>query len=174
MTSGLITFDILKERTFIIRGKRVMIDRGLAELYEVETKKLNQAVKRNIERFPEDFMFQLTDEEQNELVTNCDHLQNLKYSYQNAYAFTEHGVTMLSSILKSKKAIEINVQVVRTFIALRQFAIENQSLTNKINQLEQYLISHIKDNRAEFKQIYDILNLLMERTKPNQIGFKAD
>ena len=151
-----------------------MIDRDLAELYEVETKKLNQAVKRNIERFPEDFMFQLTDEEQNELVTNCDHLQNLKYSYQNAYAFTKHGVTMLSSILKNKKAIEINVQVVRTFIALRQFAIENQSLTNKINQLEQYLISHIKDNRAEFKQIYDILNLLMERTKPNQIGFKAD
>ena len=174
MISGLITFDILKERIFIIRGKRVMIDRDLAELYEVETKKLNQAVKRNIERFPEDFMFQLTDEEQNELVTNCDHLQNLKYSYQNAYAFTEHGVTMLSSILKSKKAIEINVQVVRTFIALRQFAIENQSLTNKINQLEQYLISHIKNNRAEFKQIYDILNLLMERTKPNQIGFKAD
>jgi len=174
MTSRLITFDTLKERIFIIRGKRAMIDRDLAELYEVETKKLNQAVKRNIERFPEDFMFQLTDEEQSELVTNCDHLQNLKYSYQNAYAFTEHGVTMLSSVLKSKKAIEINVQVVRTFIALRQFAIENQSLTNKINQLEQYLISHIKDNKAEFKQIYDILNLLMERTKPNQIGFKAD
>jgi len=174
MTSRLITFDTLKERIFIIRGKRAMIDRDLAELYEVETKKLNQAVKRNIERFPEDFMFQLTDEEQSELVTNCDHLQNLKYSYQNAYAFTEHGVTMLSSVLKSKKAIEINVQVVRTFIALRQFAIENQSLTNKINQLEQYLISHIKDNKAEFKQIYNILKLLMERTKPNQIGFKAD
>ena len=81
---------------------------------------------------------------------------------------------MLSSVLKSKKAIEINVQVVRAFIALRQFAIENQALANKINQLEQYLISHIKDNSAEFKQIYDALNLLMDRTKPSQIGFKAD
>ena len=76
-----------------------MIDADLANLYGVETKKLNQAVKRNIKRFPEDFMFQLTDEEQNELVTNCDHLQKLKFSCQNAYAFTEHGVTMLASVL---------------------------------------------------------------------------
>ena len=174
MANELIALDTLKDRIFTIRGKRVMIDRDLAELYGVETKKLNQAVKRNIERFPDDFMFQLTNEEQSELVTNCDHLKNLKFSYQNAYVFTEHGVTMLSSVLKSKKAIEINVQVVRAFIALRQFAIENQALANKINQLEQYLISHIKDNRAEFKQIYDALNLLMDRTKPSQIGFKAD
>ena len=84
-----------------------MIDRDLAELYGVATKVLNQAVKRNIERFPEDFMFQLTDEEQTELVTNCDHLKKLKFSYQNAYAFTEHGVTMLSSVLNSKKAIDL-------------------------------------------------------------------
>ena len=112
-----------------------MIDRDLAELYGVATKVLNQAVKRNMERFPEDFMFQLTDKEQNELVTNCDHLKNLNFSYQNAYAFTEHGVTVLSSVLNSKKAIEINVQVVRAFIALRQFAINYKDLQQQITEL---------------------------------------
>ena len=84
-----------------IRGKQVMLDRDLARLYGVETKVLNQAVKRNIERFPERFMFQLTDDEKNKVVTICDHLKDLRFSYQNPYAFTEHGVTMLASVLKS-------------------------------------------------------------------------
>ena len=113
------TENNIENKIFVIRNQRVMIDSDLAKLYGVETKKLNQAVKRNIKRFPEDFMFQLTDEEQKELVTNCDHLKKLKYSYQNAYAFTEHGVTMLASVLNSERAIEINVQIVRTFIKLR-------------------------------------------------------
>ena len=99
----IVTLDVLKERIFTIRNKRVMIDRDLAELYGVSTKKLNQAVKRNIMRFPSDFMFQLTDKEQNELVTICDRLHNLKHSSTNSYAFTEHGVTMLSSVLNSEK-----------------------------------------------------------------------
>ncbi len=94
----IVTLDVLKERIFTIRNKRVMIDRDLAELYGVSTKKLNQAVKRNIMRFPSDFMFQLTDKEQNKLVTICDRLHNLKHSSTNSYAFTEHGVTMLSSV----------------------------------------------------------------------------
>ena len=97
----IVTLDVLKERIFTIRNKRVMIDRDLAELYGVSTKKLNQAVKRNIMRFPSDFMFQLTDKEQNKLVTICDRLHNLKHSSTNSYAFTEHGVTMLSSVLNS-------------------------------------------------------------------------
>ena len=113
--------QIIENKIFLIRGQRVMIDRDLAELYGVETKRLNEAVKRNKKRFPVDFMFQLTDEEQNELVANCDHLSKLKYSTTNAYAFTEHGVTMLASILNSERAIEINVQIVRAFIKLRQY-----------------------------------------------------
>ena len=84
-----------------------MIDRDLAELYGVETKRLNEAVKRNKKRFPVDFMFQLTDEEQNELVANCDRFEKLKHSTSNSYAFTEHGVTMLASVLNSERAIEI-------------------------------------------------------------------
>ncbi len=159
---------------YVIRGQKVMIDRDLAELYGVPTKRLNEAVKRNIERFPGDFMFQLTDPEQKELVANCDRLKNLKHSSSNAYAFTEHGVTMLSSVLNSKKAIEINIQVVRAFIALRQFALENNEIAKRLTELEHYFMEHCKDNQAEMQKIYNVLGLLMDRTKPNKIGFKAD
>lgn len=159
---------------YVIRGQKVMIDRDLAELYGVPTKRLNEAVKRNIERFPDDFMFQLTDSEQKELVANCDRLKNLKHSSSNAYAFTEHGVTMLSSVLNSKKAIEINIQVVRAFIALRQFALENNEIAKRLTELEHYFMEHCKDNQAEMQKIYNVLGLLMDRTKPSKIGFKAD
>ena len=167
----IITLDILQQKIFTIRNKRVMIDRDLAELYGVETKKLNQAVKRNIKRFPEDFMFQLTDEEQNELVTNCDHLKKLKFSYQNAYAFTEHGVTMLASVLNSEKAIEINVQVVRAFIQLRQMSLENKDLSKRVAELEHYFIEHCKDYKEDMRNIHQAIDLLMDRTKPAKVGF---
>ena len=167
----IITLDILQKKIFTIRNTRVMIDRDLAELYGVETKKLNQAVKRNIKRFPKDFMFQLTDSEQLELVTNCDHLKNLKYSSNNAYAFTEHGVTMLASILNSEKAIEINVQVVRAFIQLRQLAMMNNDLTKRVAELEHYFIEHSKDYKEDMKEIHQAIDLLMDRTKPAKIGF---
>lgn len=170
----LIELNTIKDYIFTIRGKRVMIDRDLAQLYGVETKKLNQAVKRNIDRFPEDFMFQLTNEEQNELVTNCDHLKNLKYSYQNAYAFTEHGVTMLSSILNSKKAIEINIQVVRAFISLKQYALEHKELSKQIQDLQHYFMNYCKDNEADKQEIYKAIDLLLDRTKPTKIGFNID
>lgn len=167
----IITLDILQQKIFTIRNKRVMIDRDLAELYGVETKKLNQAVKRNIKRFPEDFMFQLTDGEQNELVTNCDHLKNLKFSYQNAYAFTEHGVTMLASVLNSEKAIEINVQIVRAFIQLRQYALENKDLFKRVAELEHYFMEHCKDYKEDMRDIHQAIDLLMDRTKPAKVGF---
>ena len=165
---------IIKNLIFEIRGQKVMIDRDLAELYEVETKKLNQAVKRNIKRFPKDFMFQLTDEEQQELVTNCDRLQSLKHSSSNAYAFTEHGVTMLASILNSDKAIEINVQIGRVFVQLRQFVLEHRDLTKRFQELEQYFIQYCKDNETDKKKIYEALDLLMDRTKPTKVGFKIN
>ena len=165
---------IIKNLIYEFRGQKVMIDRDLAELYEIETKKLNQAVKRNLKRFPKDFMFQLTDEEQKELVTNCDHLKNLKYSYQNAYAFTEHGVTMLASILNSDKAIEINVQIVRAFVQLRQFVLEHKDLTKRFTELEQYFMQYCKDNETDKQKIYEAIDLLMDRTKPVKIGFKTD
>lgn len=124
-----------------IRGKQVMLDRDLARLYGVETKSLNQAVKRNIERFPEHFMFQLSDSEKSEVVTKCYHLKELKFSYQNPYAFTEHGVTMLASILKSDIAVKISIKIVDAFISMRHSLKANIQLSNRVELLEQSQIS---------------------------------
>jgi hypothetical protein len=100
----------IQKRIYVIREKRVMLDSDLAPLYEVEVKQLNQAVKRNIKRFPHDFMFRLTKSEFAKVVTNCDHLQNLKYRPTLPYAFTEQGVAMLAAVLNSQKAINVNIQ----------------------------------------------------------------
>lgn len=162
---------IITNLIFEIRGQKVMIDRDLADLYEVETKKLNQAVKRNLKRFPTDFMFQLTDDEQRELVTNCDRLKSLKHSSSNAYVFTEHGVTMLASVLNSERAIEINVQIVRAFVQLRQFVLEHKNLTKRFAELEQYFMQYCKDNETDKQKKYEAIDLLMDRTKPTKIGF---
>ena len=126
-------------------------------------------------------MFQLTDEEQNELVTNCDHLKSLKYSYNNAYVFTEHGVTMLSSILNSDKAIEINVKIVRAFIALRQYILSQTSKNSEIDELRKMLMLHIdntdnrfNENEATIRQIINVLNNLIEKPRETkQIGFNV-
>jgi len=174
--------NTIENRIFTIRGVKVMIDRDLAELYEVETKRINEAVKRNIKRFPKNFMFQLTDDEQKEVVANCVHLQKLKYSYQNAYAFTEHGVTMLASILNSDKAIEISIKIVETFIALRQYAIAQVSKNIEIAELRKILMLYMEsaDSRLEehdraISHIIGALNNLIEtpcETKP--IGFRIE
>ena len=109
-------YGAIEGMIFVIRGKKVMIDRDLARLYEVETKNLNRQVRRNIERFPEEFMFQLTAHEKNELVTNCHRFEPLKHSTSLPYAFTEHGVTMLAGALKSERAVKISIHIVKTFI----------------------------------------------------------
>jgi hypothetical protein len=106
---NIVPVERIENKIFQIRGKRVMLDRDLAELYDVSTKALNQAVKRNLKRFPEDFMFRLTAVEKHEVVTNCDHLKVLKFSPQLPYAFTEQGVAMLSSVLGSERAIMVNI-----------------------------------------------------------------
>lgn len=150
-----------------------MLDSDLATLYEVETRTLNQAVKRNIDRFPNDFMFQLTKDEFKNLKS-----QIVTSSWGGArklpYAFTEQGVAMLSGVLKSKKAIEANIQIMRTFVKMRQWAIENKELAQRLTELEHYFLQHCKETDIEFKQIYEALNLLMERTRPTTIGFKKD
>jgi len=118
----------IQKRIYVIREKRVMLDSDLACLYEVEVKKLNQAVKRNIKRFPVDFMFRLTKKEFTELVTNCDHLQNLKFRPTLPCVFTEQGVAMLAAVLNSQKAIDVNIQIMRAFIQLRNYVFNNGTL----------------------------------------------
>ena len=135
---------------FEFRAYKVMVDADLAALYETETKVLKQQVKRNIDRFPDDFMFQLTREEKEQLVTNCDRLSNLKHSSVNPLVFTEQGVAMLSSVLRSKKAISINIDIMRAFAKYRALLIKNQDigseiriLDDKINKVFRFLLDKI-------------------------------
>ena len=117
---SVIRVGTIQQRILLIRGEKVIVDADLAEAYGVTTKALNQAIRRNLHRFPEDFMFQLTKQEKLEVVTNCDHLQKLKYSPVNPRVFTEHGAIMAASVLNSPKAVEVSVFVVRAFVQLRE------------------------------------------------------
>jgi len=153
-----------------------MLDSDLATLYEVETKVLNQAVKRNIERFPQDFMFQLTEQEWEAFKVRSQIVTSPKGGGRQylPYVFTEQGVSMLSSVLKSKRAIQINVQIMRTFVAMRKWAIENKDMAQRLAELEHYFIEHCKDNERDMQKIYEAIGLLIDRTKPAKIGFVTD
>lgn len=126
----------IENRIFYLRSKHVMLDRDLADLYEVETKVLNQAVKRNIERFPEHFRFQLTNQEKEELVTNCDRLNMLKHSSVNPFAFTEQGVAMLSAVLKSDTAVRTSIRIIDAFVAMRNFLMNNAHIFQRMERIE--------------------------------------
>lgn len=159
----------IENKIYLIRGKRVMLDKDLAELYGVKTKVLNQAVKRNMKRFPEYFMFQLTKEEaeisRSQIVT-LKHGQNIKYS---PYAFTEQGVAMLSSVLNSKRAIQVNIQIMITFTKLREMITNHTELTEKLKQLE----SKIEKHDSEIQSIFNVIRqLMMPPEKPTRkVGF---
>ena len=127
----------IETKIYEVRGQKVMLDFDLAELYEVENRALKQSVKRNIDRFPTDFMFQLTKAEWQKVITNCDNLaENLKFSPATPFAFTEQGVAMLSSVLKSKKALQVNIAIMRAFVFIRQYALSHKDLTEKLKALE--------------------------------------
>ena len=166
----------VKNLIYDIRGQKVMLDFELAELYEVETRYLNQAVKRNIERFPSDFMFRLTSEEWEDFkVTSQIVISPLGGGRQYIpYAFTEQGVAMLSGVLRSQKAIEVNINILRTFVNLRQWALDSKEFGQRLLDLEKYFIEHCKDNEKDIREIYEALDLLMDRTKPSKIGFKTE
>ena len=136
-----------------------MLDSDLAELYGVTTKRLNEQVKRNKSRFPVDFMLQLTETEKQEVVANCDHLTMIKFSHQLPNAFTEHGVSMLSSVLKSKKAVEVNILIIRAFIRLHEILASNKELGYQIEELQ-------REQRLQNKHInsiYSIIGKLVEQ-----------
>jgi len=172
--SELVPIEIIENKILVIRGQRVMIDRDLAELYGVKTMVFNQAVKRNMKRFPSEFMFQLTDEEKTEVITNCDRLKIIKFSPHNPYVFTEHGVAMLSSILNSEQAITANIQIIKAFVKLREMALTHKDLFQKIDEIERTLINYARQNNADMEEIFKQLGYLHDITKPKQIGFKVD
>lgn len=127
----------IKDKIFVIRNTQVMIDKDLAELFGTTTKAFNQAVNRNIDRFPSDFRFQLNETEKNKLVTNCDRFKTLKHSTSNPYAFTEQGVSMLSAILRSDIAVETSIKIIREFVNMRKFVSQNNYLFQRMDILEE-------------------------------------
>ena len=129
----------VESRIMSIRGNQIMIDRDLAELYGVKTKRLNEAVKRNIERFPERFRFQLTKEEMAELVANCDRFNSLKHSTVRSYAFTEQGVAMLSTVLRSETAIRVSIRIMDAFVAMRRFMVTNAEVFQRLSTMDNYV-----------------------------------
>ena len=146
-----------------------MIDRDLAELYGVETKYLNRQVRRNIQRFPEEFMFKLTTEERNELVTICHRFSTMKHSSALPFAFTEHGVAMLASVLKSERAIKISISIIKTFVKLREIISTHKELAYKLSQLERKTEKHDTEIQAIFEAIRQ---LMTPPEKPkHRIGF---
>jgi hypothetical protein len=151
---------------FVIRGQRVMLDTDLAELYGVPTKALNQAVKRNADRFPDDFMFQLNEAEKQKVVTTCDHLRKLKFSPTLPHAFTEHGAVMLASVLNSPAAVAASIHVVRAFVRLRLLLASHAELTKRVEALEG------KYDRR-FRVVFEAIKQLMAPAgKPGRkIGF---
>jgi intracellular sulfur oxidation DsrE/DsrF family protein len=165
----------IQKRIYIVREKRVMLDSDLACLYEVESKRLNEAVKRNIKRFPVDFMFRLTKKEFTEVVANCDHLQNLKFRPTLPYVFTEQGVAMLAAVLNSQKAIDVNIQIMRAFIQMRNYVFNKGSLYEQIGELRKLLLLYIEKNDKRVNQIIIALNNLIEQPpKTKRIGFNTD
>ncbi len=162
--------EMVMTKILLIRGKKVMIDKDLAELYGVTTKRLNEQVKRNTKRFPIDFMFQLTEEEKEEVVAKCDHLKTLKYSPQLPYVFTEYGAVMLASVLNSERAIEVNVQIVRIFTRMREMIMTNQEILLKLEQLERKVDGHDENIQVIFAYLKKLLNPPVE-PRP-RIGFR--
>jgi hypothetical protein len=163
----------IENRILMIRGEKVVIDADLAEFYGVSTKRLNEQVKRNKGRFPEDFMFQLNADEKSEVVAKCDHLQKLKYSKISPYAFTEHGAIMAASILNSSQAIAASIFIVRAFVKLRQTITEHKELSQRISQIERQLTGH--DN--QITAIIETIKKLIQPTpmpKKRRIGFVTD
>jgi hypothetical protein len=165
--------QLIQNKIYEIRGNRVMLDFDLAEMYETDTRSLKQAVRRNLERFPDDFMFQLSKEEWKQLITICDKLpETIKFSPATPFAFTEQGVAMLSSVLNSKKAIQVNIAVIRAFVVLRQHLADYKDLKENIAILEKNMNLNFKDINQALHYLLNKDEQQIQQEQRKQIGFK--
>lgn len=169
--AAMIPLARIENRILLLRGQKVLIDRDLAQLYGVKTRVLNQAVKRNMDRFPEDFMFCLSPEEKQEVVTNCDHLKNLKYSSSLPHAFTEYGAIMAANLLNSPRAVEASIFVVRAFVRLRQMIASHAELARQLNQMDKKLQVHDKQIMGLVKVIKELIEPPLEPAQKEPFGF---
>ena len=168
----LISQEVIENKIFLIRGKKVMLDRNLAILYEVPPKRLNEQVKRNIKRFPDDFMFQLTKEETDSLRSQIATLKRGQHSKYFPSAFTEHGILMLSSVLNSERAIQVNIQIMRTFTKLKEIIMTHKNLKRKI-ETEDMERRYDQQFKVVFVAIKELLKPSPEESK-RKIGFRTD
>ncbi len=159
-------------KIYFIRGQKVMLDRDLAEMYGVESKRMKEAVRRNIDRFPRDFMFVLTAEEFNSLRTQFASLKRGAHTKYLPFAFTEQGVSMLSGVLNSPVAIQVHIQIIRIFTKMRELLLTNQDILLKLEKMEK----DVKENKEDIAMIFKALKQLLEhpKQKRNMIGFKPD
>lgn len=169
-SANLMSTEMIERRILLIRGQKVMLDADLADLYGVTTKVLNQAVKRNRDRFPQEFTFQLSEEEKIEVVTVCDHLKNIKYSRVLPYAFTEHGALMLASVLNSPRAVEVSIYVVKVFVRLREMLNSHKDLARKLEELELRIQDHDESIRSLVQAMRQLMN--PDPGKSRKIGFQ--
>jgi hypothetical protein len=167
-TGSAVLVPRIEGRIQVNRGLRVMIDVNLAALYEVETKRLNEQVKRNRERFPADFLFQLNAAEKAEVVANCDHLEKLKFSKVLPYAFTEHGAIQAANVLASAQVVEMGIYVVRAFVQLRQASAVHADLSKRLTKLELSHDTFSRNTRKKLRQVFDALRELAEKVTPTE------
>jgi uncharacterized protein YjcR len=165
----MIPVEIIEKRILLIRGERVMLDADLAELYGVEVKHLKRQVRRNIDRFPEDFMLQLSKDEYDSLRYHFGTLKRGEHSKYLPYAFTEQGVAMLSSVLNSEQAVKVNIEIMRAFVRLRRMLASNADLARKLDNIE-------KKYDTQFKLVFDAIRELMKPPEPRRrhIGFRRE
>ena len=164
--------ETIAQKIFLIRGQKVMLDSDLAELFGVETKQLNRQVKRNIQRFPTEFMFRLTKQERDELVPNWHQFKKMKHSYALPYAFTEHGVAMLASVLRSERAIKMSIIIVKTFVKLREIMSVHKELFFKLREIERKIEMHDTDIRDIFEAIRQLMRIPGEHRRIKGFGAK--
>jgi len=178
---------LIQSKIYDLRGLRVMLDFDLAQLYDVKNLRLKEQVKRNIERFPSDFMFQLTKQEWLEVIANCDNLpENAKFSPATPFAFTQEGVAMLSGVLRSPLAIQVNINIMRAFVAIRQYVLASANTEKELAELKKQIKSlceNVDKDHEEFNQNFDDIYLALsqlaarqkQNNKPlNPIGFNVD
>ena len=157
-------------KILLLKGQRVMLDSDLAELYDVPTKRINEAVRRNVERFPEDFMFQLTKEEYDSLRSQIATLKRGQHSKYLPNVFTEHGVLMLANVLKSERAIEMSVQIIRVFVQMRELALTHKDILVKVLKIEKKITEHDEELEMLFEAVKGLLN--EPKKDREKIGYK--
>lgn len=170
---GIISDDVISSQIYLIRNQKVMLDRDLAKLYGVETKVLNQAVKRNQDRFPEDFMFELTKSENDSLRSQIVTLKRGQNSKYLPFAFTEQGVAMLSSVLNSRQAILVNIQIIRLFTKLRKLLLDTTDLRIEIEFIKKKLQDHKQNIELVFKYLDELVEKQKNEEPRKKIGFKT-